>query len=305
MTTFIFPNDLLVIENKQEIILRKGVLHKHEIIIDKEKSSSLFVKDFAQFMINKKIIIEENQEDYDDFCKPSQFNLISIEIKNSKDNVLFVNDTLFSFFNKYLKDRAVIKKISDILNRETIVKVNENKDKIALDQIMDKFEQSLSDYGHVYLIDSFFYMTRLRAFNRVMKELKKVNTIAVFDNENILITCIKHGVTGCYQCLEDNIISRFEGRANDYQIKEWDYFNLSEAAYILSIINKELENVEIYGSSSLLGNVMHFYIPNYEYSFNKNRIQSSCSVCSGMENVLFAEQNIRSINVLKELMKHD
>ena len=35
MTTFIFPNDLLVIENKQEIILRKGVLHKHEIIIDK------------------------------------------------------------------------------------------------------------------------------------------------------------------------------------------------------------------------------------------------------------------------------
>lgn len=63
MTTFIFPNDLLVIENKQEIILRKGVLHKHEIIIDKEKSSSLFVKDFAQFMINKKIIIEENQED--------------------------------------------------------------------------------------------------------------------------------------------------------------------------------------------------------------------------------------------------
>jgi len=79
----------------------------------------------------------------------------------------------------------------------------------------------------------------------------------------------------------------------------------AELLFALSIIKKEIENINLYGYSSLTGQLIHFNMNNYEYSFNTNRIQSACPSCATVNNILFEEQNIRSLNVLKELMDND
>ncbi|WP_308633317.1 hypothetical protein [Marinilactibacillus psychrotolerans] len=164
---------------------------------------------------------------------------------------------------------------------------------------------ALAEVEHVYLLTKMLDVSLLRGFNKLMKLIEKVNTIAFFDNENVFVTCIEHGETGCYECLEQQLMSHFEGYANDYIEPTETDISTAELFFALSIIEKEIENINIYSQSSLLGNIIHFNINNYEYSFNTNRIQSCCSTCSTFNNVLFEEQNIRSVNVLKELMSND
>ena len=62
---------------------------------------------------------------------------------------------------------------------------------------------------------------------------------------------------------------------------------------------------KLFYSLELRGNVLHFYLPTYEYNFDKNRIQSDCSVCSTINNILFKEQNMKACNILAEVLGND
>lgn len=76
---FIKPKDLLVIENENEYILRKGFLHSNEVTINKEKSSKEFNSSFSIFVQENSIILNKNDKVYEDFHQLVQFRLIDLK----------------------------------------------------------------------------------------------------------------------------------------------------------------------------------------------------------------------------------
>ncbi|MCZ3643369.1 hypothetical protein L2784_01990 [Lactobacillus crispatus] len=86
---------------------------------------------------------------------------------------------------------------------------------------------------------------------------------------------------------------------------EKQVFDIKNYGVLISIIKSEIEELNLYSDTELRGNVLHFYLPTYEYNFDKNRIQSDCSVCSTINNILFKEQNMKACNILAEVLGND
>ncbi len=304
---FIKPNDLSIIENENEFILRKGFLHINEIVIDKLESSADFIKSMNEFAKNGSIDLKETNSVYEDFLQLMSFDLINIESR--KNFLLIINENYKKIIRQLCKENVCIKTIEDMFDKSDIALVTENKDIVKLNLICQKYKKDFEGYDHIYLIDEFYNTIRIRAFNRMMNILEIENTIGFLDNNNIYLTGIKPKYTGCYECLERHIITKFPNRMADY-IREYkenkaELENKSDICLLMGLVLKDMDNINSYGSSSLTGNVIHFYTPNFEYSFNANRRNCSCLVCAGVNNTIFEEQNIRSVNIIREAALND
>ncbi|ECJ9746447.1 bacteriocin biosynthesis cyclodehydratase [Listeria monocytogenes] len=293
------------IDNDTEIILKRGIIHKNELFINKEESSKEFVSTFKELVKKKTITISSEDAIYNDFETLTKFGFLTISKNQTLKPLLIVEDALFDDVKGYFQDEIEILSSSKFLFKKDIRLLTENKDILQLTKLVDKKKEFFKNYNYIYLITNISNISLLRGFNKLMKETNSVNTIAFFDNENVFVTCIEHGETGCYECLEQQILTHFDGFVADYLVQSDNNVSMAEVLFVLSIIKKEIENTSIYGQSSLLGNLLHFNFNNYEYTFNTNRIQSCCSTCATFNNILFEEQNIRSVNILKELMSSD
>lgn len=304
---FIKPSDLVIIENESEFILRRGFLHINEIVIDKLGSSKKFCTMMEEFKIKKNLKLKVNDDTYEDFLQLTKFGFIEIEVQ---DNFLILtNENYKNLIDTLCGKKTKVATIENFFELEDIKIINEDKNIIKLNSIYDKYKEKLLKYNHIYYIDDFCYLTRLRSFNKLMNILDIESTIGFIDNSNIYLTGIKPRYTGCYECLEKHIITKFTGSMDMYE-EHYDYLNnhnenIGDIVILTGLIMKDMENIIKYGSSSLTGNVIHIHTPNFEYSFNINRKNSSCSVCAKLNNVMFEEQNIRSINVIKEVFIND
>lgn len=301
---FIRPNDLSIIESENNIVLRKGFLHINEIIIDKDGSSNSFINLMKEFMKNNKVIISENDLSYDDFMQLTKFGLVDIAM--NKNYLLIINDKYRDLITQLCPKFIEIKTTSDFFDEEDIKVLSENKNALILDTMNNKYRSILRGYDHIYYLEQFCNLVRNRAVNRLLNSLEVEYTMGIFDNENIYLTGIKPNYTGCYECLEKHIISKFDGTVKEYNDK-YDksvdaVSNRSDITLLMGMVLKDMNNINKYGASSLTGNVVQFYTSNFEYSFNVNRKSTSCSVCAKINNVKFEEQNIRSINAIKEVL---
>ncbi|MGO1632899.1 MAG: bacteriocin biosynthesis cyclodehydratase, partial [Staphylococcus equorum] len=276
-----------------------------ELIINKEDSSNEFIVTFQKLIKQESVLISHEDSVYDDFETLTKFGFLTVVKSEDEQSLIVVDDELVEKVKTFLNKNIKVTPASSFLTSKEIEILTEDKSILKLSDITEQKKLALAEVEHVYLLTKMLDVSLLRGFNKLMKLIEKVNTIAFFDNENVFVTCIEHGETGCYECLEQQLMSHFEGYANDYIEPTETDISTAELFFALSIIEKEIENINIYSQSSLLGNIIHFNINNYEYSFNTNRIQSCCSTCSTFNNVLFEEQNIRSVNVLKELMSND
>ncbi len=308
-TQFIKPKDLVVIENQDEYILRKGFIHINEIIIDKKKSSSNFVNKFRSYIKDGKITLSKEEESHDDFMKLLKFGFLGVKSNDRFLTLLGIENEVLS---EILKAKGIdFKYIDDFIKRENQLIICNDKDVNKINKIKDKVSQELEGYAHIYVMTEFANITQLRALNRVFSALDQEVTIGFVDNDNIYLVAVKPHYTGCYECLENHILSKFPGKVADYEAEymsteiEGDYSLNSNFLILAGFIFKDIENIEKYGMSSLTGNVIHFYSPNFEYSYNANLKSSACNVCAGLNHVRFEEQNIRSINIIKEMVKDD
>ncbi|MDT2807762.1 hypothetical protein [Vagococcus lutrae] len=305
MKTYILPDDLFIKGNKEELIFRKGVLHKNEIIIDMESSSLDFRTYLEKFLSEKEIIISKKDLVFDDF--EQLLKLGFIDQKLITDSFLFiVEDELFDFFDQNLDVK--VKKQSSILDREAAKILIENKSPEKINSIMDKIDKTIDFTGHLFFMSSIKNINYNKAINIITKKLNIPYTISMVDNENILIANIKNGDTGCFECIEQQIIRNFENSIDSYfneiDITSIKQINRGENNIVLGVIQKEIQNINTYGKSSLFGNVLHFYLPTYEYNLNTNWIQTTCKTCAGLNNIHFEEQYISSINIIKEINRN-
>lgn len=307
MKTFIKPKDLFIEETKDEYIVKKGYLHQHTISIDKEHSSKKFIDSFKQLLINNEIEVSEDNEIMEDFKKLTQLNLIHQKVKYKDKICIITENDAKEYFKDNVKSANKIYGFKELMNELEIDTLNNQKDTLHINKIKKKYENAFSDMK-IFVILSYANQPFIKAFNFLTSLLDITYTLAFYDNENVFFTYIHHGETGCYECLEKQLISKFPGSIERYFPVDKQHnitFDLKLHSYILSIILNEINNIEIYGDSTLLGNVLHFYLPTYEYNFNFNKRQSTCSSCSTINNVLFTEQNMKSANILKRVLEHD
>ncbi|EOL43457.1 SagC family bacteriocin biosynthesis cyclodehydratase [Enterococcus caccae] len=305
MKTYMIRTGTKVIENEIDITLKRGVIHKNELVINKEDSSNEFIVAFQELSQKSNISVSLEDSVYDDFETLTKFGFLTVVKGQNVQPLIVVEDELIEAIKAYLNVENKIVPASEFLSFKELELLTEDKDILKLSALSEQKKQMLANFGQIYLITKMSNLSLLRGFNKLMNQTKTINTIAFFDNENVFITCIEHGETGCYECLEQQLMTHFEGCAEDYMEQTEVSVSIAEILFALSIVRKEIDNVSVYGQSSLLGNIVHFNMNNYEFSFNTNRIQSCCTTCSTFNNILFEEQNIRSINVLKELMTSD
>ncbi|UVI99130.1 bacteriocin biosynthesis cyclodehydratase [Staphylococcus aureus] len=307
MKTFIKPKDLFVEENNSEYILKKGYLHQHSIAIDKEESSKNFIVKFKTLIAENQIELNENDDVIDDFNKLTQLNLIHKKIDTFNKICIITDKTAKAFFKDHLDQVDEIYEFNEVLERHEIETLNNQKSNLSINEVVKKQQSKLANMN-VFVILSYANQPFIKAFNFLTNLLDITYTLAFYDNENVFFTNIQHGETGCYECLERQLVSKFPGKIENYLVPDEQnqgIYNLKLYSYILSIMINEINNIEIYGDSTLIGNVLHFYLPTYEYNFNFNKRQSTCSTCSTINNVLFKKQNIKSANILKRVLEND
>ncbi|MRF34712.1 bacteriocin biosynthesis cyclodehydratase [Staphylococcus sp. KY49P] len=307
MKTFIKPKDLFVEENNSEYILKKGYLHQHSIAIDKEESSKNFIVKFKTLIAENQIELNENDDVIDDFNKLTQLNLIHKKIDTFNKICIITDKAAKAFFKDHLDQVDEIYEFNEVLERHEIETLNNQKSNLSINEVVKKQQSKLANMN-AFVILSYANQPFIKAFNFLTNLLDITYTLAFYDNENVFFTNIQHGETGCYECLERQLVSKFPGKIENYLVPDEQnqgIYNLKLYSYILSIMINEINNIEIYGDSTLIGNVLHFYLPTYEYNFNFNKRQSTCSTCSTINNVLFKEQNIKSANILKRVLEND
>lgn len=307
MKTFIKPKDLFVEENNSEYILKKGYLHQHSIAIDKEESSKNFIVKFKTLIAENQIELNENDDVIDDFNKLTQLNLIHKKIDTFNKICIITDKAAKAFFKDHLDQVDEIYEFNEVLERHEIETLNNQKSNLSINEVVKKQQSKLANMN-VFVILSYANQPFIKAFNFLTNLLDITYTLAFYDNENVFFTNIQHGETGCYECLERQLVSKFPGKIENYLVPDEQnqgIYNLKLYSYILSIMINEINNIEIYGDSTLIGNVLHFYLPTYEYNFNFNKRQSTCSTCSTINNVLFKERNIKSANILKRVLEND
>ncbi|HHW9697450.1 TPA: bacteriocin biosynthesis cyclodehydratase [Staphylococcus aureus] len=307
MKTFIKPKDLFVEENNSEYILKKGYLHQHSIAIDKEESSKNFIVKFKTLIAENQIELNENDDVIDDFNKLTQLNLIHKKIDTFNKICIITDKAAKAFFKDHLDQVDEIYEFNEVLERHEIETLNNQKSNLSINEVVKKQQSKLANMN-VFVILSYANQPFIKAFNFLTNLLDITYTLAFYDNENVFFTNIQHGETGCYECLERQLVSKFPGKIENYLVPDEQnqgIYNLKLYSYILSIMINEINNIEIYGDSTLIANVLHFYLPTYEYNFNFNKRQSTCSTCSTINNVLFKEQNIKSANILKRVLEND
>lgn len=189
------------------------------------------------------------------------------------------------------------------MRQEDVILLNENKDPISLDVVYAKYRKIFEDYDSIYYLDDFRNITSLRAINRITKQLNMELTLGIYDNENVYVTKIKHGYTGCFECLEKHIISKFTHKMDYYVNKESiasDYNSSSTAIYFLhSIIFTDIHNVLFMETvlcwaklSTFIYLILSILIMLIANMFHVLHVQE-------LNNVMFEEQNVRSINIIK------
>lgn len=305
--TFVKPNDLNIIVGDSDIIIRKGFVHLNEIIIDKEKSSYDFIETINKLITDGQVTVSEKDEVYGDLIQLNKMGLLNTKV-DAKILVVANNDICEFIENNYNSEIDLCN-IEDVLSRKEILTLNEDKNQTDIIKTIEKAREKLGSYECVYVIDAFKNVTTLRAFNRVLFEIDKSSTFAFYDNENIYVTNIQPKTTGCYECLEKHISTKFPNTIDYYSSisRKNESGKLSEAEImiLLGIIFKDIDNVNRYGNTSLEGQVIHFYLPNFEYSYNTNRRHVACKCCAGLNKVMFEEQNIKAINLIKEVVEND
>lgn len=302
-TTFIVCKDLVSIDGDDDLVLRKGFLHINEITIDKKDSSKEFLKTFNQLLQEKRLILDDTHEVYDDFMKLVRFGIIDIE---SKTNFLVTsNDGAFDLLNSLDNENFKLSRISDIFSEEDLRLIDCAGSSEKGHAIMNEIAKKLEGYDHIYYFDQFSNLARLRRVNKLIYNLNLEYTFCIYDKENIYMMGVMPKYSGCFSCLEKHIISKFPGTFDEYSEKfnlnPSDLSDTADLMMLVALMLRDMKNIAIYGMSTLTGNVIHFQLSNFEYNFNSNRKSTMCPICSGINNVRFEEQNIRGINIIKDL----
>ncbi|MEK1353696.1 hypothetical protein HCZ80_09680 [Limosilactobacillus fermentum] len=307
MVVFIKPRDLKVINTEDLIILRRGIINISEVEINKGRSTRNFLDKFQEFIANRRLELSESSEIMEDFDKLARMGLINRGYDKSQKVLFLVNSSDFDYYKEYLSPKYEVENIDSLLSIEEAELIVQDKNVLEINSLLEKFSRIFKPYSWIYFIDSTYHLSKIKAFNYLICKLNKLSTFAIVDNENLYLFGVEYRKTGCFECLEKHILTKFDIAEQELNVADNidRDFDLVSSSIILGLLLRDLKNINLFGQSQLIGNYLHFYLPTFDYEFNINRIATSCKVCSTINNTNFKEQNMNSINILKGLRNGD
>lgn len=305
MTKYKMPSDVLVRANGNDLELQRGVLNYHDLVIDIKNSNYNLVN--ALFKLhNGEIYQTENKEisrDLNVLSELGYLNTVS-ELTDPKEVLLVTDKSEYELYKNSQLNVGKIITCDELINDDELDLItniqNSVQKKERLKKISDKY--SINKYKHIVWIDSYYDVRRIRVFNILLKFLKIDGTFAISDIDFFFLTTVRHGTTGCFECLENQIRTKIKNielvnnpinRSNDISYSH----KVLKFGYVLLI----LEDILNEGISNTLGNVIEFDTKTKEFFFDSNRIQTSCSVCATQNNVFHEEETIKTVNILNKL----
>ncbi len=248
---------------------------------------------------NNEISIKDTDEEFEDIKSLYSYGFLSIDMEIQKKTALIFSKEIKPEVEKYtlMEDKVDLVYINDLLSNKDIEIIMENKNMLKINNIYEKLDSLLSKYDFVNIVNHLAEDFLSTILNNYFVNREKNFIILLIDNEHLTLTGVIPKVTGCYDCLSKKITSKFSIDRFESNNKETNIlmFNIG-----ISILLKSIEQIYLYGTSNIMGNVIYYSLNNFEYKFDFNRRTMLCDTCVN-NNLLFEEQNIRSINILKSL----
>lgn len=306
MEKYVLPSDVSVMLDSNTLKLNRGVINYQEIDIDVQLSNPSLIEGLKD-LSEGKVVEFSDQETLTDMQTLEKMGYVQRVIDDFEwnDLLFIVDDFEYTFYKNNLPNNAHIYPMSQLINESSFQKMLDIADRYtklkAVNEVAEKFQ--LRSYKHLLWIDSFYHLNRIRAFNRLMKSLNIETTFCLSDYSLLLLTSIKYGVTGCFECLEQQIKGKIGDltRLNESQKIKSDYLPTYEIALKFGLVASVADDLIRQERSNTFGNIIEWDTRSKEYFFDSNRIQSTCSVCATQSNAYHEEQNIKTIHLLNAL----
>lgn len=306
MKKFKLPADVTLKMDGSTVSFSRGVINYQELNIDQKESSSLLIAVLKRLSNFEEIEVsdEEVVNDLSTLSKMGYVEKVQDKVPYSK--ILFiVDDNELDYYTLNLPEGIAIIPTTKISHDPNFSNLDEIHDLDTNRSLLKKLSEEfgLTQFDHIFWVDTYYHVERIRIFNRLLKYLNKVGTFAISDYSLFFVTTVEHGETGCFECLENQIKTKMSDASvlnNSYSEKK-DSVGLGERALKFGFTCSVMESVVEQGSTNTLGNVVEFDNQTMEYYFDSNRIQTSCSICATQNNVFHEEQNLKTIKLLDSL----
>lgn len=306
MEKFQLPEDVTINMDGNTITISRGVINYQELNIDQEQSSSLFISTIKELVYQKEVEVSDGGVISDLSVLVEMGYLTKTFEKTKYSKILFiVDDNELNFYSTNLPNEVSVvsaNEFSSDTRFNKLRKINDLENKISLmDEIAHQF--NLAKYDHIFIVDTYYHINRIRIFNLLLKHLNKIGTFSISDYSLLFVTTIMHGDTGCFECLENQIRTKLKKTSvlDEEYIEKDDYLELGEKSLKFGFTSSVLESIIKQNNTNTLGNVIEFDNQTMEYYFDSNRIQTSCSICATQNNIFHEEQNMKTIKMLNSL----
>lgn len=266
---FKLKDNIKVIETEDSFILKTGNISRREVEIEKEAQNQL-----RELLINKVIKVDIP---FDDLITLFELGFLDI-INHEKNKLLVISD----------------KNIHEVLSSEEIEIVLMNRDKFKIDQIVNKVKEKIEDKYPVIIFSS-YDIDYIFALNTIFVKLDSSYRFVIYDGFNLFTGGVIPKLTGCFNCFVKKLLSGKDVSISQEKTKE------TTSEKILEVLIDSLEkDIELYNMDPLSGYVSYM---NYRMFYSEKSINNRtvlCEVCCGRDNVIFKEQNIKSVNLNNE-----
>ncbi|MDU7005648.1 hypothetical protein [Clostridium sp.] len=302
MLAFKLRNSVKVFEDNQEITLSVGVLENNIITLSKNELSNEFEGYIRELLKNKIIEIDEEEEIYNELLKIYNLGFLSFQYKKSDKKILILNvDERFEYKLEN-KEGVDLVNYSDMFSEEESDILISKTDTIEFQKVYFEAERKLKEYECVMIVGGMCYLNKLLMLNYIITKTYIPSIFFTYD----LYSCYVLGVnskigTGCFECFTNNLLSKKNILDSKYQSNNQE-MDLGVECFLNGVINTEIKNIKVFKESIIYGNVIT-YIPGlYQYTFDFSRRTVQCDNCINDFYNSFEEQNIASMNVIKEIV---
>lgn len=218
----------------------------------------------------------------------------------------FVSENIDSLSKNYnysynLINKDIINKLSDINLLSQINSLDFEKTKLL-------YRNILGDTP-IFVILSKPNIALLRNINRLINE-KQPLFIGVIDGPFMIFLTLLPGVTACWECFEQRMMSHIQDHTlyNKFsEIKVNNSVNPTYNLHLIHLLSMGLQEIIVWSHlkmSKFMGRVLSLYLPTYEFHFHDVNRTASCKRCGYIAKQTSSDLNISIQNIIDKLL-HD
>ena len=282
-----------VLENDVDLILRAGVIHRHDITIDKRQSDAMLIDALHRLADGEDV--SPSDDVVGDFEQLVAMGFVQ-DVRPARGGPLHVLvETALLSEVEGMGDRVTT--LEEMLSAELVDAILLGRRRVRLEDLPVAWEPSI----RWAVISSFTQLNRLRALNRLLRAARTGFTAALVDVGNVYLTGIRPTSSGCLECLETKVMTHFPGMADEYLSSASPLTARAlehETAIAIAMMRSEIESMRRFGAPAVDGIVLHIHLPTWEFSRSLNLRTALCPACAGLNNAQFEERNLRIVNLL-------